>query len=247
MSLAGARETCRCPGEPRRRTAAAPADRGSGRLAPMDSAFARAANDLDEETFQALYGRWDSLEPGQVAELFAGASLRWWIVGGRAVRIGAPPRMHEDTDVAVSRSDLDELRKTLSGWHLWEANDGSLRPVLAGQPLSAECEQLWMRRDAQHPWRLDIQLDPSDQEWVFKRDTTIRVPWSRAVQTVDGARYLRPEIVLLYKARHDRPKDRADLAAAVLDADARTWLAGTLDRLGYHTWAGLARDAVASG
>ena len=107
----------------------------------MDSAFAMAANALDEETFQALYGRWVPLEPGPVAELFAG-SVRWWVVGGRAARIGAPPRPHDDTDVAVSRSDLDELRKALSGWHLWEANDGTLRPVLPGQPLTAGCEQL---------------------------------------------------------------------------------------------------------
>jgi len=211
----------------------------------MDSAFGRAANDLDEETFQALYGPWDPLTPGRVVELFAGSAVRWWVVGGRAARMGAPPRPHDDTDVAISRSDLDDLRKALSDWHLWEANDGTLRPVLPGQPLSAECEQLWMRRDAQHPWRLDIQLDPSDQEWVFKRDTTIRVPWPGAVRTVDGVRYLRPEIALLYKARLDREKDRADLAAAALDADARAWLADTLDHLGHHTWANLARGAAA--
>jgi hypothetical protein len=149
----------------------------------MGSAFGRAANDLDEETFQALYGRWDPLQPGQVAGLFAGSAVRWWVVGGRAARIGAPPRPHEDTDVAVSRSDLDELRKALSGWHLWEANDATLQPGIA----------------------------------------------------------------LLYKARLDRPKDRADLAAAALDADARGWLAATLDRLGHHAWANLARGSEAAG
>lgn len=57
-----------------------------------------------------------------------------------------------------------------------------------------------------------------------------------------GVRYLRPEIALLYKARHDRPKDRADLAAAALDAGARAWLAANLERLGYHEWARLARS-----
>ena len=210
----------------------------------MDSAFARAANDLDEETFQALYGPWDPLKPGQVAELFAGSPVRWWIVGGRAARIGAPPRPHDDTDVAVCRGDLDDLRKVLSRWHLWEANDGTLRPVLPGQPVTAGCEQLWMRRDARHPWRLDLQFDPSDREWVFKRDSAIRAPWPRAVQTIEGVRYLRPEIALLYKARLDRQKDRADLAAAALDANARAWLADTLDRLGHHAWADLVRNSA---
>jgi aminoglycoside-2''-adenylyltransferase len=210
----------------------------------MDSVFARALSVLDEEAFQALYGRWDSLDPGQVAGLFSGSALRWWIVGGWAARAGATPRGHEDTDVAVCRTDLDELRRALSGWHLWEAYDGALRPLLPGQPLTDGCDQLWLRRDAQHPWQLDIQLDPSDEDWVFRRDPSIRVPWPRAVQVVGGIRYARPEIALLYKARQDRPKDRADLAAAVLDGDARAWLAGTLDRLGYHAWAGLARGGV---
>jgi hypothetical protein len=39
----------------------------------------------------------------------------------------------------------------------------------------------------------------------------------------------------------DRPKDRADLAAARLDPDARAWLAGTLEQLGHHAWAHLVK------
>ena len=42
----------------------------------------------------------------------------------------------------------------------------------------------------------------------------------------DGIRYVAPEVVLLFKARLDRPKDRADLVAAwpLLDDGRRTWL-----------------------
>jgi hypothetical protein len=47
-------------------------------------------------------------------ELLASSPVRWWVAGGRAARIGATPRPHEDTDIAVSRSDLDELRKALA-------------------------------------------------------------------------------------------------------------------------------------
>lgn len=208
------------------------------------SAFAKAINNLDEETFQALYGRWDPLEPAQVAELFCASSVRWWIVGGRAARVGAPARNHEDTDVAVRINDLDELRNALSDWHLWEANSGTLRPLLPGDHLTEGCEQLWARRDAQHPWQLDLQLDRSTDEWVFKRDARIRVPWERALHTVNGIPYQRPEIALLHKAHLDRSKDWADLAAARLDPDARAWLANTLEQLGYHTWAHLARTGA---
>lgn len=137
---------------------------------PVGSAFAKKVNDLDEAAFQALYGRWDPPPPAQVAGLLAGSGVRWWIAGGRAARAGAPARPHDDTDIAVRLSDLDGLRSHLSGWHLWEASSGTLRPLLPGDTLTPGCEQLWARRDAQHPWQLDLLLDRSDTEWVFKRD-----------------------------------------------------------------------------
>ena len=162
----------------------------------MGNAFAKVVNDLDEQAFQALYGRWDPLDPAQVAELFGASPVRWWIAGGRAARAGAPDRHHDDTDVAVRIDDLDRLRHDLSAWHLWEASSGTLRPLLPGDHLTGGCEQLWARRDAQHPWQLDLVLDRSgDDGWAFKRDPRIRVPWERAVHTVHGIPYLRPELV----------------------------------------------------
>jgi hypothetical protein len=205
----------------------------------MSEAFAKAINDLDEEAFQLLYGRWDPLEPEQVADLLSPSSVRWWIAGGRAARAGAPARHHDDTDVAVRADDLDELRKALSDWHLWEANSGTLRPLLPGTALTEACEQLWARRNARQPWQLDLLLDRSGDEWVFKRDERAHVPWQRALHTVNGIPYLRPEFALLHKAHLDRPKDRADLAAAQLDPDGRAWLVQMLEKLGHHSWAQL--------
>jgi hypothetical protein len=151
---------------------------------------------------------------------------------------GAPDRHHDDTDVAVRIDDLDRLRHDLSAWHLWEATSGTLRPLLPGDHLTSGCEQLWARRDAQRPWQLDLALDRSGADgWAFKRDPRVRVPWQRAVHAVHGIPYLRPELALLHKAHLDRPKDRADLAAARLDPSARAWLADTLERLGHHAWA----------
>jgi hypothetical protein len=210
----------------------------------VPSAFARAINSLGQEQFQSLYGRWDPLPPAEVARLLAASSIWWYIAGGRAARAGAVPRLHEDTDLVVSFSDLGELRRVLADWHLWEAHDGTLRPLLAGLALTEGPEQLWARRDAQHPWQLDILLDRSGAEWTYKRDASVRLPWDRALHSVDGVRYLRPEVALLHKAHLDRPKDRADLAAAVLDQEARNWLVATLERLGHAQWA---RLAAASG
>jgi len=203
----------------------------------VTDAFAAALNELDEEAFQLLYGRWDPLEPAQVADLFSEASFRWYVAGGHAARVGAPKRHHEDTDVAVSADDLDQLRQVLADWHLWEANSGSLRPLLPGVAITEGCQGLWARRNAREPWQIDLLLDRSRDEWVFKRDASVRVPWERALQTVDGIPYLRPELALLHKAHLDRPKDREDLAVAELDAEARVWLVRTLDQLGHHAWA----------
>jgi hypothetical protein len=203
-------------------------------------------NDLDEAAFRSLYGRWDPLTPSAVAGLLAGSGIRWYIAGGRAARVGAPARHHEDIDVVVRVADLAELRRVLAGFDLWEAHSGALRPLLPGAPLTDGREQLWARRDAEHPWQLDLPLDltSDDSGWVFKRDSSIRLPWDRALQQVDGIAYLRPELALLHKAKLDRPKDRADLAAAVLDPAARAWLAATLRRLGYHVWAQLVLDGA---
>lgn len=55
-------------------------------------ALAAATNALDEEAFQALYGRWDPLEPTAIAQLLASAPVRWHIAGGRAARHPAGTR-----------------------------------------------------------------------------------------------------------------------------------------------------------
>src|SRR5258708_27770740 len=196
----------------------------------MRHAFARAVNGLNEEQFQSLYGPWDPLTPAQVAEMLAGSSVRWWIVGGRAARVGAADRHHDDTDIAVDIADLEPLRCQLAGWDLWEAHEGTLRPLLPGDTLSRGREQLWVRRNAHQPWRLDVQLDKGGPGWVYKRDARVRVAWERALHVVDGVAFLRPELALLHQAHLDRPKDRAELTAAHLTPHTRARLAAVLSR-----------------
>jgi len=209
----------------------------------MTVSFGEAVNSLDRASFHALYGPWDPMPPDELAALLAGGGARYAIAGGRAARVGAEPRGHGDTDVAIAAADLGAVRVALRDWHLWEANDGALRPLLPGVAPTPDCEQLWVRRAAGQPWRFELLLDrlSTDQEWVCKRDPRIRRRWSQAVHDVGGVRYLRPEVALLFKARHDRPKDRADLLAAQLGPADRDWLADALDLLGHREWARLAR------
>lgn len=212
----------------------------------MSVPFREAVNALDEASFHALYGPWDPMPPELLPGLLAECGARWIVAGGRAARIGAPPRHHEDTDVSIAAADLGPIRQALRDWHLWEASDGALKPLLPGVALSPDCEQLWVRRAAGQPWRFEFLLDrlSTDSEWVYKRDTRVRLSWNRAAHTVDGVEYLRPEVALLFKAKNDRPKDRADLLAAHLDPAGRDWLARTLDLLGQHEWARLARPGA---
>jgi hypothetical protein len=66
-------------------------------------------------------------------------------------------------------------------------------------------------------WRFEFLFDlhSTDGEWVYKRDPRVRLPWQRAVHTVAGVEYLRPEIALLFKAKNDRPKEEGDMTTNV--------------------------------
>jgi hypothetical protein len=201
---------------------------------------------MDERAFAALYGRWEPLAPHELRDLLAGAAVRWWIAGGVALELaGARPRPHDDLDVAVLLDDLPALRERLASFHLWEAHDGTLRPLLPGESLREGREQLWLRRDASQPWLADLVLTPSEGgRWLFKKDRRLSRPLGEIGGVHDGIPYLRPELVLLHKAHLRREKDEADFAAALplLDSAARRWLAGALRRyLPGHPWAAALR------
>jgi hypothetical protein len=89
-----------------------------------------------------------------------------------------------------------------------------------------------MRDDPAGVWRTDVFLEPGDDEtWICRRDPRLRLPYDAIVdRSADGVPYLRPEAVLLFKAKAARPKDVGDFERALphLDADRRRWLAGAL-------------------
>ncbi len=186
--------------------------------------------ELTDEEFEALYGAWRPLTLAEAAALLD--PLPWWVVGGWALELAnGVPRPHHDLDVSVPRSALGSLVSTLSGYHLWVTQEGSLTPLSRFDVLPTDHEQLWLRRDAQSPWLLDLLLQPiSAGQWVYKKDHRVRVPLSRAVVSTEGVRHLAPEIALLHKAHLCRPQDDADLEATlpVLDTEAREWLRKTV-------------------
>ena len=193
-----------------------------------------AVNQLEDAEFHRLFGPWQSWAPAEVAARFAGAPFRWWIVGGWSLDAGPEPRReHEDTDVAVLADDLTLVREWLHDFHLWETRNATLRPLMPGLPMTLDCEQLWVRRDAMSPWVMDLLMTPTVAgQWVYKRDHRMRLPFDDVVETSpDGVPYQRPEITLLFKAHLARAKDEDDFAAVLpsLAPRARTWLRAALE------------------
>lgn len=124
-----------------------------------------------------------------------------------------------------------------------ENYNGALRPLLPGVPDQTECRQVWVRRDARSPWRMEFVVDRvSTEEWVFKCDQSVRMPWDQALHLIDGISYLKPELALLCKAGQDREEDWEDLSVARLGPEGRQWLTVTLEKLGYAEWARLAHE-----
>jgi hypothetical protein len=171
-------------------------------------------------------GPWEPLGLDSVVETFSSAPFRWWISGGHALdlHLGRTWRHHEDTDVGVVRGDLNSLQVLLSRWDLHGAAAGRLTPW-HGEPLEVARHQnnVWCRRTADGPWVLDVTIgEGSDENWLYRRDPSVVVPWAMAVlRTAGGIPYLAPELQLLYKSKGLRSKDEVDAAEVIPSLDAR--------------------------
>ena len=180
-------------------------------------------------------GSWTPLGLEAVIERFSRAPFRWWVSGGRALdlHLGRSWRAHEDTDVGVVRSELRLVHALLSDWDLHVAAAGHLTPW-HGEPLDAALHQnnVWCRFAPAGPWVLDVTIgDGSETRWIYRRDTSVQVPWDLAVlRTTEGVPYLAPELQLLLKSGGVRPKDDIDAGEVVpeLDARRRAWLSRLL-------------------
>jgi hypothetical protein len=173
---------------------------------------------------------WRPWRPEKAAERFAALDVPWAVAAGWAIDlfVGRERREHEDIEIAVPAKHLPEFAARLDDLELWvPAGGGTLIP-LADADLD-ESHQTWALDRAANAWRIDLFREPSeDGEWVCRRDERIRLPYDELIEhTADGIPYVRPEVVLLFKAKQARPKDESDLAAALtlLDASRKQLLA----------------------
>lgn len=215
--------------------------RSAAEAAYVQRSAAAAMMDAMDATVDADLEAWDAWEPAEAARLFAGVEAPWYVAAGWAIDLflGGKRREHEDLEVAVPRSRFAEFAERLSAYDLFvPVGNERLGPF----DPDSESHQTWVRERGGGKWRLDVFREPGDGgTWVCRRDESIRLPYGEVIRrTDDGIPYLRPDLALLFKAKHaDRDKDKADFAdalprlSAVERANLRVWL-GAVHR--GHAW-----------
>jgi hypothetical protein len=190
------------------------------------------AGALDHDLFD-----WDAWRPEDIAPLLAGVDVPSYVAAGWAIDLflGGQRREHEDLEIAVPAARFDEVLEAFDGLEVFVVGPepGLVRPLAGARHLLEPTHQTWVRDPEAGVWRFDIFREPSDGDtWICRRDSSIRLPYDEVIaHTADGVPYGRPEIILLYKAKHTRPKDDDDFAAVLphLDAGQRRWLADALE------------------
>lgn len=207
------------------------------------------------ERFRCIYDHrnWDPIDPREIAGRLEAAGVDCWISGGWAIDLflGRKTRAHHDTDVSVKRSDQHRVREVLHAWEAFSTHAPGLK-LWRGCHYLESVPNTWYRRSATEPWSLDVQyVNVEGDEWVYRRDPSIRGPISdMAVRTDGGVRCLRPEIQLLYKGGGSsiRDVDVADFRVClpVLTKEARRWLLRGLSTEfpNGHEWLDAIRNAT---
>jgi len=189
--------------------------------------------------FEPDVSKWDAWRPEEAARLFAQVEAPWYVAAGWAIDLclGGQRREHEDLEIAVPRDQLGEILDALAGFEFFAAGvpgPGLVTPLEYADADAVESyHPTWVRERARGIWGLDVFREPADGDtWICRRAESIRLPYDQVIaRTVDGIPYGRPEIVLLFKAKHaHRLKDQADFEAVLprLEPDRRRWLAEAL-------------------
>jgi hypothetical protein len=166
--------------------------------------------------------------------------IAWAVAGGWALDLflGQQTRPHADVDLAVWRDQSDALSAALADWTLLVAERGTLRPWQPDDIGQISLHELHAR--SPDGLRIELLLNERDShDWIYRRDTTVRLPLGAAILAHGAISALAPEIALLYKSKLPRGSDEQDLeqVAPRLTRDARNWLRRAIVRTDDgHPW-----------
>ncbi|MEV8022050.1 hypothetical protein AB0O76_38175 [Streptomyces sp. NPDC086554] len=165
-------------------------------------------------TADELEARWvDAWRPEQVAERLDGVGTSWCVAAGWALDLfrGEQSRPHGDLEIAVPAAGFPEIQNRFPEYVFDAVGSGRVWPE-AGADVLAATHQTWLRDPASGQFLFDVFREPHEGgTWICRRDEKLRLPYGAITErTQDGVPYLVPELVLLFKAKAQRPKDQAD-------------------------------------
>ncbi|MEU4178379.1 hypothetical protein [Streptomyces sp. NPDC026589] len=209
----------------------------------MSEQLPGGGTELSPDEIEGLDARWSSSwTPGEVAQRLAGISTPWCVAAGWALDLfrGGQTRVHGDIEIAIPEAGFPEVRDRFPGYVFDAAGSGRIWEDAPSETLAA-VHQTWLRDPATGNYLLDVFREPHDGDtWICRRDEGIRLPYREIVHhTQDGIPYMAPELVLLFKAKHARPKDQRDFDVTVphLTRARRATLAELLARVHPgHAW-----------
>jgi hypothetical protein len=186
----------------------------------------------------ALYGDrmhpdlelWEAWHPRTLAARLRGLPVPWYVAAGWAIDLfrGEQTRHHEDLEVALPAGSFGLVPPLFPEIDFFVPAGVERLTAMTPDALAGESHQTWAYERAAGRWRFDVFREPHDGDtWICRRDERIRLPYADIIRrTPDGIPYLTPEVVLLFKAKANREKDRADFAGALplLTAAQRAWL-----------------------
>ncbi|SOB88996.1 nucleotidyltransferase domain-containing protein [Streptomyces sp. 1331.2] len=187
---------------------------------------------FDEDELDARWAQ--AWRPEQVAERLVGVGVTWCVAGGWALDLfrGRQSRPHEDLEIAVPAARFPEVREHFPEYVFDAVGWGQVWPAAEAEALAA-VHQTWARDPASDRFLFDVFREPHEGgTWICRRDERVRLPYEEIIEhTVDGIPYLRPELVLLFKAKATRPKDVADFEGVLplLNRPRRDALGGWLE------------------
>jgi hypothetical protein len=201
--------------------------------------------ELSPAEIEALDARWSSCwTPQEVARRLAGVATPWYVAAGWALDLfrGKQTRAHGDIEIAIPAAGFREVRGRFPNYVFDAVASGLIWPDASPEVLAATY-QTWLRDPATGDYLLDVFREPHDGgTWICRRDETIRLGYPDVIHhTEDGIPYLAPELVLLFKAKSARPKDRSDFRETIphMSPAQRRTLAELLGRAHPgHLWLG---------
>ena len=172
--------------------------------------------------------------PQKIAALMQNFQSDWFIAGGWAIDLylGKISRPHDDIEIAVFRPDQIALQNYLNGWLLQKMANSAASVWNRNEFLELPVHEIHCFNETSEPQNFEVLLNErNDNEWIYRRNARITKSLSEVYLTTDsGIRFLRPEIVLLYKSKNPRAKDEQDFESVTkcLDAESKKWLGNAL-------------------